>query len=301
MKYAAAMRFGGQLVEAIACDYNDYKYLGLLCPECKDPVFLRAEGVRALGEKEIKISPHFSHFPAKDPTLAKLCEKRVAQYTEVELQKRVSQARGQRLKFFQRWFWDCFMNAYKDFEYGNGSVKLQLARKHSGLIEMLDSSKEILRRSAASVTFLSDIENVISCFVKNDFNSPKTPVSNLVKTVKKLDLEIHKQICMEAVGFLVGNRQLELFIDFSVVSTFTIQDGDYEQSMRSQGLTENCDSRAGFIAGTILRSVVSIPWSDEFAKVKREEACTLRQNPNPSHTLGTLEHAVDNFYEHGRP
>lgn len=104
MKYASSIRFGGTLLTADECDYEDYKRLGLLCPECKDAVFLRAEGVRFVKGKEVKICAHFCHFKSSDPAIASQCEARVNSYTKQELQKRANQSRNQRLRLLQKHF-----------------------------------------------------------------------------------------------------------------------------------------------------------------------------------------------------
>lgn len=105
MKYASSIRYGGQLVKAVDCDYQDYKHLGLLCPNCKDPVFLQGESSRILGEKTISIPPHFKHFTAKDAPLVKQCEARVAKYDQKELKRRAIKTRNQRLQILQKFFW----------------------------------------------------------------------------------------------------------------------------------------------------------------------------------------------------
>lgn len=117
MKYASSIVRGGELVDASECDYGSYKKLGLLCPECKDPVFLKSEGMRFLGEKEVKIGAHFSHFANKNPEQAKVCEKRVSGYTQSDIDRAISKGRGQRLKLLQRWFWDMFIHSlFKEFK-----------------------------------------------------------------------------------------------------------------------------------------------------------------------------------------
>jgi hypothetical protein len=78
MKFAASMRYGGELVEASECNYDDYKHLGLLCPECKSSVFLVAGSMRSRKEKTFDVSAHFSHFKNVAPTLVQKCELRVA-------------------------------------------------------------------------------------------------------------------------------------------------------------------------------------------------------------------------------
>ncbi len=270
MRYGAAMRFGGQLVEAIACDYNDYKYLGLLCPECKDPIFLRAESVRVAGEKEIKISPHFSHFPVKDPTLAKVCEQRIAQYTEAELQKRVSQARGQRLKFFQRWFWKCITNF--SIELGQGDLKNHIQRvESSGLRRSacLDCVRLLKNRgkSRMQTSFLEDVkEDIDNAFtqVLNDMGrSPCRNVKDRIDRLSELDSSLHCQIATEVVAFLTAKRQQELLAKTIIASlAFANLEAFPTDDKLLSYVMVNC----------FFMLIVSIPWSDEFARIQKQES-----------------------------
>jgi len=50
MKYAAAIFYGGQLLDAADANYGSYKELGLLCPNCKSPVFLQAISKHQVGK-----------------------------------------------------------------------------------------------------------------------------------------------------------------------------------------------------------------------------------------------------------
>ena len=288
MKYAAAMRFGGQLVEAIACDYNDYKYLGLLCPACKDPIFLRAESVRFAGEKEIKISPHFSHFPAKDATLAKICEQRVAQYTEAEIQKRVSQARGQRLKFFQRWFWDCLMKIC----YGKMPDHLEediknfpdkVTKACLGAVVMLEHELKPEHKGDFMVILRVLFHDIVS---QNKEGCHR--IRNSINNLGALDVDIHLQIVSEAVDFLVAKRQQALLRESVASSIFTgaylsslvIDEDSFNSFLDIDGL-ENLDDSvqydfffkaSRYVFEVFLRSLLLVPWADEFAAIQKQES-----------------------------
>lgn len=74
------MFYNAQLIDAVDADYDDYKDLGLLCPHCKQLVFLQAVSQRLVGNTLVEIPPHFKHFKAKDPALVKKCVARVAKY-----------------------------------------------------------------------------------------------------------------------------------------------------------------------------------------------------------------------------
>lgn len=125
MKYAASIRYGGQLVDAEDCDYEDYKKLQLLCPECKEPVFLQKGFLRILVNKESPIPAHFKHFPCVAVELAKSCESRIKQYDLKEIEKRKSQAKNQRLKLLQSDFWTLFLNNAKPLGFENDGVSPQ--------------------------------------------------------------------------------------------------------------------------------------------------------------------------------
>jgi len=109
MKSASAMKYGGELVDAVDCDYDSFKELIPLCPNCKEPVFLRTGGQReSVKGKAYQIGPHWSHFKGISKEQVAGCELRVNGYTEQDRAKIAAQARGQRLKLLQRWFWQVF-------------------------------------------------------------------------------------------------------------------------------------------------------------------------------------------------
>jgi hypothetical protein len=120
MKYASAMKYGGELVAAVDCDYNSFKELVPLCPHCKEPVFLRAGGIRESAKGSLfEVGPHWCHFKGTSKEQVAGCELRVNGYTEKDRAKIAAQARGQRLKLLQRWFWEVLVSSHKEsFETG---------------------------------------------------------------------------------------------------------------------------------------------------------------------------------------
>lgn len=84
MRYAESIRYGGQLIEAQDCDHDSYKMLGLLCPECKSPVFLRTKHERLIKGKYHPVEPTFSHFKAVDASQIARCVEKVVLSTYVE-------------------------------------------------------------------------------------------------------------------------------------------------------------------------------------------------------------------------
>jgi hypothetical protein len=113
MKYASAMKYGGELVAAVDCDYSSFKELVPLCPNCKEPVYLRIGGQReSVKGKAYQIGPHWCHFKGISAEQVSGCELRVNGYTEQDRAKIAAQARGQRLKLLQRWFWRVFFDGF---------------------------------------------------------------------------------------------------------------------------------------------------------------------------------------------
>ena len=115
------MFYGGVLIAATDADHDSYKRLGLLCPHCKDAVFLQAPSQRQGEGKTVAIPAHFKHFKAKDPALVKECENRVNKYDAKEIRRQAARARNQRLRLLQRRFWEILTSYYEqklDFPIG---------------------------------------------------------------------------------------------------------------------------------------------------------------------------------------
>jgi hypothetical protein len=124
MKYATSVKFGGELINAFDCDYDDYKELQLLCPECKEPVYLQKESLRFLKKnlKETRIPAHFKHFSIRDLAHLITCESRVSKYDQKEIDRRKIQARNQRLKTLHSYFWKLFLNNCECLGLGAGML-----------------------------------------------------------------------------------------------------------------------------------------------------------------------------------
>ena len=118
MKYASAMKYGGELVAAEDCTYDSFKELVPLCPNCKEPVYLRSGGQReSVKGKAYQIGPHWCHFKGISAEQVAGCELRVNGYTEKDRAKIAAQARGQRLKLLQRWFWRVFAGSHESMGF----------------------------------------------------------------------------------------------------------------------------------------------------------------------------------------
>ncbi len=209
------MFFGGQLVDAADADYNSYRDLGLLCPNCKEPIFLQAISQRQMGDTLIQIPAHFKHFKVKDPALVKECESRVRQYDASEFQRRASQARNQRLKLLQRHFWSIFAGYYESeigvtmnsvIESSPNTFTMRMGQPLSNnfLAQPLTYTKRLI------CDFVSALFNNIHLLITWDEKNPNIGVNPCFAVQQhfreslsgKLDLKMQELIACEVLEFL---------------------------------------------------------------------------------------------------
>ncbi len=224
MRYASSMFFGGQLIDAAEADYDSYRDLGLLCPNCKEAVFLQATSQRQGGNTLIQIPAHFKHFKAsKDAALVKECESRVQKYDASEFQRRASQVRNQRLRLLQRHFWNIFASYYES-EFGvlmsstieslpdefTGQMRQLLSNQF--LSENLEYTQQLIRQ------FVEALFNHAHILISWDRSKPNIGVNPSYAIQNhfrqslsgKLDLKMQKLIACEVLDFLHSNSSRPL-------------------------------------------------------------------------------------------
>lgn len=115
MQLASSIRYGGIFVKASECDYEAYRNLGLVCPNCHESVFLVQQHERhySKANKVSSVSAHFNHRTDKSTDAIAICELRVKQITPAEIQRRESASRNQRLRLFNRHLWNLLKMCYK--------------------------------------------------------------------------------------------------------------------------------------------------------------------------------------------
>ena len=233
MKLASSIRFGGQLVDAANCDYQDYKTLQLLCPACKQPVFLQGDSLRNLKDKTISIPAHFKHFPFVDPALVADCEARVAKYDQKEITKRAAIARNQRLKVFQKYFWQLFINnteflkakVENAFRPWHMEQEINYFLKEDGGIKFHSYSfknqkeKEIFCNKYINLSILSKyVDNIeiskadIKSAISDGFDTVNENTLEFSEIYSKINWQFHFQILNEIIDFLYtkSSRRLRM-------------------------------------------------------------------------------------------
>ncbi len=103
MKLASSLYKGGELIDATEANYECSRELGMICPFCKEAVFLAREHTR----KNSNVRASWRHY--KVSTQSTFCEERALSVQGKEMLKQLQpEARGQRLKLFNRRFWDIY-------------------------------------------------------------------------------------------------------------------------------------------------------------------------------------------------
>jgi len=177
------MKYGGELVKAEDCDYDSFKQLVPLCPNCKEPVFLRIGGDRlSVKGKEYKIGPHWCHFKGISVEQVAGCEARVSGYTHKDKQRIAAQARGQRLKLLQRWGLSVLTSS-PAFSVEDAQTQLKLIRENTTTGSAINYITREIRKDKKrfSTVFFSMTPSVFWKYVKETIpnsvaNSPDADI-----------------------------------------------------------------------------------------------------------------------------
>lgn len=124
MLSAKSIRFGGLLLDAEECDYNDFINHGLVCPICTGTVFLVSasnrgkhsrtlKGGESVSVKESVVPAHFAHHHNADKSAVANCELRSTKMTDAQRQVFQAKARGQVARLFQQKFWRMLQTSIK--------------------------------------------------------------------------------------------------------------------------------------------------------------------------------------------
>jgi hypothetical protein len=125
MKECGAIKYGGLLVNADdpRINYDSFKDLGLICPCCKNTVFLKASaersghkrkvGDRVVEVKSALIGRHFAHHKNTHPAQVFNCETKMAKLSAVDRKDIERIARNQRANIFRAKFWRIVKTSYR--------------------------------------------------------------------------------------------------------------------------------------------------------------------------------------------
>lgn len=229
MKAAKSMYFGGDIVSAEECDYNSYERLGLKCPFCDHPVFLRAASTRKIKEVETQIVAYFAHF--RSTTVFELdCEARSTSTSGKERIEQIkTEARNQRLKIYNDKLW--YLLSY---DRGISKNYMTSMKKSMGERWITNFTKLVRKDLAANLTDLYKSMDLAIEVVKN------VPIESLPKSLvndesknkylaqqnysQTCDSRLHRSICYEVLQFLSTNSGI-----WTLTKLVTMAPGFHEQ------------------------------------------------------------------------
>jgi hypothetical protein len=227
MLTASAMRYGGPLVDAVDCNYNSFKDLGLTCPFCKQTVFLVGSTSREAHDRKRKdgttvsvkavetIVAHFKHHKDVDSARVADCELRSSKLTQFQRKKTYAAARNQRSRIFQRRMWQMLQSSVT-YRVGDdislaAIFAYNFGPKAPGAIRLLVSSISDAFRDEnlpeAKQRLSHHFEALLS--ESSDFRSdmPDDLAADMQAWSQSVHQQLQIEICSEVIDFLATKMQ----------------------------------------------------------------------------------------------
>jgi hypothetical protein len=296
MKTAKSLVYGGELIEAIDCTYEDFKRLAPLCPNCSSPVHLKAGGDRTSTKgKSYKIPQHWAHFAGKSAEEVAACELRVNGYSDEEKEKIQRVAKGQREKWIRRWLWRAF-EGWADRRACNMEVR---ATRGSSEVLQVKNLKELLSLFSLNSDRLKSSDGcrlAIEAFRSSRMTGELTEGWSALASIravtelqsfensewKGIDVGLQGKYTKEVLLHLKSPRQKELLVDL-LLATHIVDPLIYLELLReatndptltmaqvpSKTRPEDCWDA---MALTLVYICLVIPWASEFARLEAENA-----------------------------
>lgn len=275
MNHANSIVLGGQIVEAIDCGYQDYLDLLLLCPACKEPVYLCQEYCRSFKQEVINVKSHFRHFKKTD-THTK-CDERVNNISQAEIAKQESISRNQRLKFFKLRMWEILTRSpYIGME--QLEIERALQNKNYLLPEQYQAQAEKIwsqfyRSIVARIKKIRQpqfydnwinptIEQVYkarsSINIANPASSNSQVETRTISFINRINLNLQKQICAEVIDYLALHMSRATLENLITLCWLKVSTDDFKE--------DTATDIADRIIRQIILIVITTLWSEEFAR-----------------------------------
>lgn len=235
MQLASSIRYGGLLVNASDCNYEDYRNLGLVCLNCHESVFLVQEHDRHYKKtnKTITVAQHFNHREDKSSEENALCELRVKQITSAEIERRENTSRNQRLRLFNRHLWNILQTCYKlenvaprqqlvDVGFAkvcpNAQVALQIQKGYTSLLsQMLANERSSLVSQAEQ--FINDLRSKVTQ-EQVELHENLQPIIALWR--QAIDRKTQVEIYQEVIAVLVQKKHLPILEKLIELSLYNL-------------------------------------------------------------------------------
>ena len=271
MKQALSIKYAGELVgaDSLGVDYQAFSNLGLVCPICKDSVFLVAAHTCNRKGKVFPVCSHFSHHKGKSTSEIAACENRITSMSSKDIGKIKAQAKNQRRSIFQKHIWKILNTCVVTGSLNVYPQELDLLAKEGGFTRWLETGIQA-HTHAIRTLFVKDgsiftrhIEEISSTSIlewanqkfKLDDNEDTNDIANvvdiagtrltqeestqrsqaLIRFIQALNEELHLATIQEAASYLMQPMQtplLETLIKhgmYSCLAIFTYDSEEYKQ------------------------------------------------------------------------
>ncbi|WP_200929937.1 hypothetical protein [Nostoc piscinale] len=238
MEYAISIYKPGERVYPEQCDFNSYFDLYLLCPECKQEVYLRNGNF---------IKPYFAHFHATNSRKVKPCSLRVSSDENAIDTSKIIEDRGQRLKIIQQHILSMlYIGKEKlvddiSFSYWFNSIK-----------------------NDNNPTINKIIDNCIEYFIKNRQLVEDKYITHPAKTTNK-HIRLQQQIALEVMNYLCANAKYNFHLRHLLYySIYKLYKHEQHKLFEQIFLTKHIDEICQYTAKIILLN----PWISAFHKLE---------------------------------
>ncbi|MBH8563744.1 hypothetical protein I8748_16360 [Nostoc sp. CENA67] len=249
MDYAISMYQAGRKVYPEECNFNSYSELGLLCPECKQEVYLRKGDIR---------KPYFAHLHSTNSRQVKQCSLRVSSDENAINTNIFIEDRGQRLKLFQQQFLSMFYIGREklvndvNFNYWINSIK--------------DDNNQ---------AFNNAIDDCLEYIIKNRQSLERKYIVSLNK-IKNKQIRLQQQIALEAMNYLCANAKFNFNLRYLVsYSIYEYYKYEKHKILQQNLITKDVDR----ICQHTVKIIILNPW---LSALKNTEINDINNKTQPS-------------------
>ncbi|MDM9583040.1 hypothetical protein [Nostoc sp. GT001] len=225
MEYAISIYKPSERVYPEQCDFNSYSDLGLICPICKQEVYLRKGDIR---------EPYFAHFHATSSRQVKECELRVsADGNSTEISSLIEN-RGQRLEIFQQHFLSLI--------YFENSKIIEDAKFNNWINSRKDESNQIIN---------DIIRKCIDYFLENRQLMEAKYIIHTTK-IKNEQILLQQKISLEVMSYLCDNAKfnynLRYLLFYSMYQIYQYEEHKLiRQNLKTQDIEKICQGTVRII------------------------------------------------------
>ncbi|WP_180267542.1 competence protein CoiA family protein [Nostoc linckia] len=248
MEYAISIYKGGKRVYAKDCNFVSYSEEGLICPICKQEVYLRKGNIR---------EPYFAHFHATSSREVEECELRVSADGNSTETSSLIENRGQRLEIFQQHFLSLI--------YVENSKIIEDAKFNNWINSRKDESDQIINHI---------IIKCIDYFLENRQSMEAKYITHKTK-IKDKRILLQQEVSLEVMSYLCENVKFNYNLRYLLFySMYQIYQYEEYKLIRQNLKTQDIEKICQYTVRIIMRN----SWILAFKNTKINEVNYKRQH-----------------------